>query len=201
MNKKIAKLLLILILTLSIIGFTILIIGRNNIGVDSDLGVKKSEKEFNIVLNNKKTRFTIKYYEKDGINKNYILIGNIFKTKRIELSGFESEIDLCKKPVLSMREKEVICLAGDVGVHSQNIVIIDSNYSIIRFQEEKNILKNIISDLPNYYIQDYNNDGNDDLIVYNRDYDKNPINNLIIKYYRGDSGYFVFDKEDHIAVK
>ena len=201
MNKKSAKLLLNLLVIILLIGGAFLFYKRNSIKADSNLGTFKSEKEINIVLNKKKFRFVIKSYIENGINRNYLIKGNIFKTKVMELIGFEENINSCQKPTPKLNDKEIICLVGDVGVHSQAITFVDENISIVKINKAGIIEKFITSDVPNYLIQDYNNDGYDDLIVDDRDYDNNPMTDVIRTYYLGSTDGFTFDKKELVEVK
>lgn len=183
-----------------ILGGSFLLYNKNKIKADSDLGAFTSEKEFNLVLNNKDFRFSIKSYLKDDLIRNYMTKSGLFKVKQVELIGFEDDFSLCNKPTLKLKDLEIICLVGDVGVHSQAVSFIREDLSILKIKDDVD-LNYLISDVPNYQIQDYNNDGYDDLIVEDRNYDKNPLIALIRRYYRGVSDGFVFDKEERVEVQ
>lgn len=201
LNKESARLFLNIVAIILIIGGAFLFYNRNIIKADSDLGTFKAEKEFNLVLNNKKFRFIIKSYSKNGINKNYLVRSNIFKTKQVELLGFEDDFNLCNKPTLKFKDKEIICLVGDVGVHSQSIAFIGQDLSLVKVDERGIIKYGLTTDVPNYKILDINNDGYDDIVVDNRDYDKNPLADFNRKYYLGKDDAFIFDKEEAVEVK
>lgn len=183
------------------LGVVFLIYNKNNIKADSNLGIFKSKKDFRVVLDGQQIKFSIKSYSQNSINRNYLFKNTLFRIKQTELFGFEDDINLCNRPIVKLGEKEVFCLIGDVGVHSQNIVFFDKDISPIEISEGENISKNLITDSPNYQLLDYNNDKTDDLIIENRDYDKNPLSNIIRKYYIGTNSGFVFDKEEYVEVK
>ena len=200
LTKKNAKLFLNIVILILIMGGLVLFLNRNNIKADSDLGTFKSEKEFNLILNNKKFRFTVKSYSKNGNDNNYLFQRDFFRIKQTQLFGFEDEYNLCSKPTLKLKDKEIICLVGDVGVHSQAISLVRQDLSLVKINN--NVSTNYLtSDVPNYQIQDYNNDSYDDLIVDDRDYDKNPMIDVVRRYYSGGPTSFIFDKEERVEVQ
>lgn len=202
MSKKKAKFLLNSVLLFFLITVFLFVYNQNGIKADSELGILKSEKEFNIFLKNKNVKFSIKSYFKNGSNKNYLFSeASLFKVKKIELLGFEEDVNLCSKSTLELGREEGICLVGDVGAHSQNIAFLNTNMSLLKIHEAGNELYSIVSDLPSYQITDYNSDGSDDLIIYNRDYDKNPLVDSIKSYYLWAGDGYAFDKAENVAVK
>lgn len=201
MNKTKAKLLLIIIAAILFAGIIIFISNKNNIKLDTNLGTLVSEQKINLILDEKKTNFSIKSYMQNNVSKNYLFKNNLFKIKRIELLGFEDNISLCNKKVIRLRDIEAVCLVGDVGVHSQTISFVSSNMLLVKIIEGKNIFRYIVSDSPNYLVLDYNNDGVDDLIVDNRNYNENPLVDIVRKYYAGSDNDFVFDREEYLEVK
>lgn len=201
MNRRKAKLLLNITATILFAVVILFIYNRNGTKADSDLGLLKSEKDFNVSLSGKNVNFTIKSYSQNNTSKNYLFRSNLFKVKRIELLGFEDNIGLCNKKVIKLRNVEAVCLVGDVGAHSQTISFVNSNISLVKIIEGKNIFRYIVSDSPNYHLLDYNNDGIDDLIVDNRNYNENPLVDIVRKYYSGSDNGFVFDREEDLEVK
>jgi len=201
LNKTKAKLLLIIIAAILFAGIIIFISNKNNIKLDTNLGTLVSEQKINLILDEKKTNFSIKSYMQNNVSKNYLFKNNLFKIKRIELLGFEDNISLCNKKVIRLRDIEAVCLVGDVGVHSQTISFVSSNMLLVKIIEGKNIFRYIVSDSPNYLVLDYNNDGVDDLIVDNRNYNENPLVDIVRKYYAGSDNDFVFDREEYLEVK
>jgi hypothetical protein len=182
-------------------GGLFLYFNKNSIRADSNLGTFKSEKKFNLILNNKNFKFIIKSYSSGGVSRNYLIIDNIFKIKQVQLLGYEDDFNLCNRPIIKLRKEELICLIGDVGVHSQTIAFFNKNLNQIEINKKDDNSRYLVTDIPSYQIQDYNSDGFDDLIVEDRNYDKNPIVDIIRKYYSGRSDNFVFDKEEYIEVK
>lgn len=201
MSKKRAKILLILTLAVLVFGAIFYFYKYSKIKADSDLGFLKSEKNFDLVLDEKNIKFAIKSYKNDEITTSYLFFSNVFKIKRVQLVGFEDDINLCGNPVIKLGGKDAICLVGDVGAHSQNIALVNNGISLVEILEENSNLKNVITDSPNYFFLDYNEDSELDLIIDNRDYEKDPLVNAIRKYYRWAGSGFVFDKVEDIAVK
>lgn len=201
MKKQSAKLILNITSIILVIGGAFLFYNKSIIKADSELGVFKSEKEFGFELNNKKFKFRIKSYSKDGLNKNYIIRSSFFKTKQVELLGFEDDYNLCSKPTIKLKDKEIICLLGDVGVHSQVVSFINQDLSNVAINDNGAIKYSLTTDTPSYQILDYNNDGYDDLIIDNRDYDKNPLVNIHRAYYSSTNNGFIFDKVERVEVK
>ena len=201
LTKDRAKLILNSIPIIILAFFILIVFFGNNIKADSDLGTEIDQIFFSVKINNKKMKFSVKSYSKDSSEKKYLFYSTLFKTKRIYLSGFEDEINLCAKPVLKVIGGEAICLFGDVGAHSQNLVFVNDDFSLISIINKDIIAQNTVTDTPNYQILDYNNDGIDDFYVDSRNYDKNPIIDMIRDYYRGEKGKFVFDRQEDVEVK
>lgn len=132
----------------------------------------------------------------------YFLALNQPKAEQIALSGFEDNIEFCSSSVdLSGSGKNIVCLWGEVGVHSKNLQTFsyrDGELVAIPFAIDVEEIGNITSDVPDYNLS-MNGAGEAVLGVFNRDYDSNPLSDAIVSSYTLTNGRFVFDKETRIT--
>ena len=140
-----------------------------------------STKTIQATVNGQKKTYQIEKYEgSDNSTKLELTYqSSLFKKISYQLPGFEDEVFPCKTDngYLGDDFKDVLCLTGNVGVHSQNIALIrvyNDKFQPIYFQNGAEKLANIVSDVPNIQLKDYNNDGKDELVVDSRDYDSDP---------------------------
>jgi len=178
---------------------------RNSISADSNsLGRPVNSKILTVTIDGKKTSFTLsKYKSTDGFD--FVLSKKSFigKEESIKLSGFEEDLSLCQESFIRLSDNATgICLAGDAGVHSQNIQLIkysNDKFSNVEIKNNNESDVNFYSDVPNFYFEDRNKDGLLDLVVDARNYDADPITEAIRSYYLNSSSGFVFDGKENIA--
>ncbi len=137
-------------------------------------------------------------YKNDDSYKYYLEIGGRADLYQ-ELEGFENDVTFCDKEVLELNQKNIaICVSGYVGAHSKNLQIMkyqNDKLEAYQFIKEEIGSTNIYSDSPNFDFYDYNSDDSLDLVIDYRDYDKNPLEDILRMYYYLDieSG-FVYDR-------
>ena len=174
------------------------VIFQNLVSADSDIGEFISAKKVSATIAGKEEKFSIEKY-KTGEDYKYFLTQNTLfgQKKKILLSGFEDNISLCGK---ESGIGNAICLMGDVGVHSQNIEILkylNGRFTIFPFYKDGALSNNISSDVPNYSFETKN--GSVNLVIDQRDYDTDPINNAIRSRYKATDSGFVFDGIENIT--
>ena len=197
MHRKIYLTVLLDLVILALAAVVFLGVNRNDFQADFKGGNYQS---FQVELSGQSRTIRLGFVENNGSKKALLTITDGFwRTEKIELSGFEDNIDLCEEKVinLGLNSTNAICIIGDVGVHSQNIEFIkitDGHPSAVQFLINQQPFDNVFSDLPRFRLVDYNTDGTQDLLVYARNYDLDPLHDAVVDYYRGENGSFVFDK-------
>lgn len=157
-------------------------------------------KDINNDRNNEKITLTV--YEQDSKYRSFLsILSNHFKKSEIELTGFEEDLTFCPTTFIEHNSTGlIVCLFGEVGVHSENIQFVNLNtlnfISIINNSGES--LKNISCDLP--YFNLVEKEGMEQFYLDNRNYDKNPLVDIIRSYYYLDNGVFRYLKTEQISV-
>lgn len=200
--KKIKIFLPIMISIVLVILIIILI--NNKYFVIKD-GIKYSlvsSREIKIDSNADSDTFLIQKFESSEGQARYFFRTKkyIFNKNEIEMNGFEDEVANCKQFELFLGEEHMktLCFTGNVGVHSQNLVLIgiDNNKpKIINFIIDQEKEPNIFSDVPKIIFSDYDGDQIKELIVENRNYESDPINSVTKNYFRYSGSEFVFDRK------
>jgi len=147
-------------------------------------------------------KIMITKYKKDDVYKYYLEIGGGSDLHQ-ELEGFEKDVTFCDKEVLELDKKNIaICVSGYVGAHSKNLQIIryqSNELSAYQYIKEDEKTTNIYSDSPNFDFYDYNSDESMDLIIDYRDYEKNPLEDILRMYYYFDTDRgFVYDQMEEV---
>ncbi len=125
--------------------------------------------------------------------------------KSYPLSNFRENANFCPVSIFSpsTAQADLICVTGDAGVHSQQIEIFryeGKGISPLQFTDNSNVKTDtLVSDAPKFQLSDYNNDGKVDVISENRNYDKNPVMDVVRYYYKYESSKFVFDKQEKVS--
>lgn len=146
--------------------------------------------------------FVIKY--RNGSRNNFILtvIATNNKKYSLNLSGFEDEVSFCPgNELVTIDQQKVICLSGYVGVHSENIQLVEFNgvtLKPIRFLNDESVQDNIFSDAPAFGFKDVNNDNLIEFYTDNRNYDKDPVLDTLRSYYYFIDGAFRFNNVESI---
>lgn len=200
-SRRISYIIMPVILLLMLVA-----VFRNTISADSDaLGKLISKKNLTISIENKKTIFTLLKY-KNGDHFDFVLEKRnmIGGGKTIKLIGFENDANLCqdKSIKLANNNGDAVCLAGDVGAHSQNIQLIkylNGQLLNIKITNGDSLGDNISSDVPHYSFTDRNNDSFLDLTVDQRNYDADPLTGAFRSYYINAGSEFVFDGKENIT--
>lgn len=199
MRRKTAKTILICTF-FAALALILFLVVKNHSEDNSNLSQKT---QYELKLNDKKWSIALLNYNKDNNHEYYISYKkSFFESKKIRIDGFEDNISLCNQSVVHLEEGDAICLTGNVGVHGQNLVLLlaKSNelYPVQFTDQQKNSQNNLISDQPNIIIKDFKNDNLLEIAAENRDYDKDPLVDVIRTYYRQDGGRFVFDSAVNI---
>ena len=88
----------------------------------NDFGTLFSKQDLSILTDHD---YTLSRY-KNGLDNVWILskIG-LWKNLNLSLSGFEDSVETCRQKVYQVGDVSLLCLKGDVGVHAQNLIMID----------------------------------------------------------------------------
>lgn len=120
----------------------------------------------------------------------YSLFGG---AKKIELPGFEQLASL--QDHYNYQGSDYLFFSGDVGAHSRNLAVVkvtSGGMAIISFKNES-IEVSSSSDLPRFEIA--SSQSSLDILVYNRDYDLDPIKNYLVDRYELKDNRFDFVSE------
>jgi len=197
------KLLIMISTTLTVAFIAIFLsLSPNLIGADT---TRNGVKDFSSELDLPKGTVTLEEQgQKD--KSSFKITRRIWLFQRtLNLTGFEEEVNLCADHRINFPENsDLICLTGEVGAHSMNLQIIrltSSGLRAVSFKTDNGSNSdNITSDLPFFSFKDVNNDRMIDLIVYNRDYDSDPLLYAIKSYYtRDQEGNYRFDSKERIG--
>lgn len=197
MNRSVAKKIWIITLVVGTLGILMLLI-FNGLAKENEIFVK----EFSWKINGQTRNFIIE------TQKNNNTITHTLKEKRffghfapIQLDGFEAEVLTCNtyKDGNILKLDNVICLTGNVGVHAQNLELIEvtnDSFRTIKFKDKESDQANIISDVPNFGFQDKGGEK----VIYSdyRDYDNDPLYSATRKYFKLEDSRFVFDRQANI---
>lgn len=146
----------------------------------------------------KKEQIFVTSYLKEGSYRAFISTRDRWlRYRESELAGFESDLAFCPLKTITIDQEKAICVFGEVGAHAQNIQIIRwSDFSKIGFIDKKGVSnENIISDMPNF---DFNYLNGDRTIIYvdNRNYEKDPLVDIIrTSYYLVNSAFKYLGEE------
>jgi len=119
-------------------------------------------------------------------------------SKKVELSGFQDDVNLCDKKVYKIsKDKEAVCFQGSVGVHSNNLELIEiSSWQPVPFVIDNKKESNIVSDVPNVVLIEGDNL---EIETDSRNYDTDPLSSALRAYFIYKDGEFVFDKNEDIT--
>ncbi len=152
-------------------------------------------------LNNdgKFEKIYLSIYQKDNIKKSYISIRDgIGKKREKMLSGFEDDLVICPNGIKPQNEENLICIFGEVGVHSQNIQFLRyRDLSTVNFiEKDGSIRKSMTCDVPYF---DIKTDNNLEIYFDNRNYEKDPLVdiNRIHYYFNNDS--FIYKNIEQLS--
>lgn len=199
MKKKLS----LIIISLGIAVILILVFVNQSAKADF-AGEFLGQKEFIQNIDGKNHNFEIKTYKNGMDFHSYLIEDRFLNSNYIELTGFEDNVLPCQNNPVQLGGDlgEAICLINVVGAHSQNLMLIqyqNGNFSDINFSTPERTGKNITSDVPNMIFKDFDNDGNIDLAVDNRNYDLDPISSAIRSYYSCSKEGFIFDRSENIT--
>lgn len=149
----------------------------------------------------KKETVTLTSYSKDNKYKSYISTNQSIISKREkELIGFEEDLAFCRVKDFYQGNDSILCVFGEVGAHSQNIQMIKwSDFSFLKFIDQKGAAhQNIACDVPNF---DFSYSTDNKLRIYfdNRDYDKDPLVDIIRSHYYLVNSSFHYDGVERIG--
>lgn len=126
---------------------------------------------------------------------------NLFSSCSFDLTGFQTEAKIVGTVQINNKER-AIEISGPAGAHSENrqYFIIDMNYcpKPLSFVKNNGVSYNIYSDEPSFVLQDFNADGIIDLAVEFRNYDLDPIVDLVRDIYllNNEGHQFVFQRSE-----
>lgn len=137
--------------------------------------------------------------DKNNEKSGYIKRKSLFSIKTLKLEGFEDSIEPCADINFKINDQigQGICFTGDVGAHSQNIVLLKfegQKFKPMYFYNE-DYSYNISSDVPKFELLDENEDGLTDIEIKFRDYNSDPLTKEVTEIYLGNGNGFVFDRE------
>lgn len=142
----------------------------------------ESSKE--LVLKNETAQIVLRTYSNP---KKFYLYKEASEAEKLLLEGFERDIEFCPEvTVLLENGEQAVCLVGDVGAHSQNLALIrfDQAKPIqLKFNEGENLVTTITSDKPQFSFRDDNQDRYQDIVAWQRDYEKDPLVDQLEKVY------------------
>lgn len=197
------KLFLIISTTIIVVFIAIFLsLNGNLVGADTANG---NAKDLSLEFSLPEGTITL-IQQKQGEKPNFKIIRRYWLFQRaLTLTGFEEEANLCADHQIDFaHDAKTICLIGEVGVHSMNLQIIQLTATGLKAASFTPAIEaksnNITSDLPFFSFQDIDNDSIIDLVVYNRDYDSDPLKYAFKSYYLGDeNGNYHFDSKEKIA--
>lgn len=147
-------------------------------------GELKDSYFLNLVSNGRKTRFELRSSEKNAKDKIFKLYqyDRLGRARSIELLGFENYVSLNNQ--FSLSGYDYLIFTGDVGAHSQNLFAVkvsaDKMKGIV-FNKDNEKTETLTSDLPLFKFN--LTSSTIDIETFNRDYEKDPIQNFIIDSY------------------
>lgn len=149
----------------------------------------------------KQEKVVLTSYKKGDSYSAYISGDNKLLSKREgELSGFEDDLAFCRIKDISLGGDSAICIFGEVGAHSENVQVIRwSDFSPFDFVDQSGAHHaNISCDVPNF---DFDYTSKQKLKIYfdNRDYDKNPLVDIIRTHYYLENNAFKFDQSERLS--
>lgn len=157
----------------------------------TDLGQLITEKTIDLGMSEV---YKIGQYQKNGQDSWVISRENNKAKKTLSLSGFEDEVNQCKKPLFTIGATKIICLKGNVGVHSQNLELVNlETLEPIKFQDGEESYSGVISDVPNFQLEKTT------FFVDMRNYDNDPLMTAIRLSFNFSEGRFTFDKKGNIT--
>jgi len=148
-----------------------------------------------------KEKLTLTVHKKDDNYRSFLSVSSgYFDNKEVELLGFEEDLTFCPTAFIGENNNNsFVCLFGEVGVHSENIQFVNLNSMefVPIINNSGDSLKNISCDLP--YFELLEKDGQEQLYLDNRNYDKNPLVDIIRTYYYLDNDVFKYLKSEQIS--
>lgn len=151
----------------------------------------------------KKESVSVTLYKNGNKNSAYISTkDSLISSRERELLGFEEDIAFCPLKTLSVGAEKAICIFGEVGAHSQNIQLIRwKDFAPVAFYDREGKRNfNVNSDVPSF---DFNYAKGDKFRIYfdNRNYDMNPLVDIIRSYYYLGNNSFYFDTEERLVTE
>ncbi len=149
----------------------------------------------------KTEKIYLSVYQKNNEKSSYIVVKDTVGRKREKkLSGFEEDLVICPKQVETQNSAEIICLFGEVGVHSQNIQFLKyDDFSFVQFVDQDGIFRdNISCDVP-YFDYDVNSTNNLEIYFDNRNYDKDPIVDINRIHYYFNNDVFIYKSSEQLS--
>lgn len=199
MKKKIFVAIIVIFVAGAI---SLIFLFRNSIFADQLRGDKVYENSISKDINQdgKSEDISVMFYSKNGKSSNYLTIsGSKVKTASIKLSGFEDNVRFCEQSIYQFEADQIICVVGEVGVHSENLQFAkykDGKISMVQFVKEGSSSPNIVSDVPKFSTSNLDSD---QFFVDNRNYDLNPVNDAVQSIYKYQDGGFTFIESKDIV--
>jgi len=149
-----------------------------------------NKKHYKIDFQGKRTTLDVETSKIGADTINEIILKQSGKEPVI-LSGFDGEVKPCSAEQV-YGKIPWICLIGDAGVHGQKIVLLDQNLKSIIFEDRSTKVTSLTSDLPRFSVLA------DEVTADFRNYDADPLKNLIRFHYRIEGGAFRFDRTENL---
>lgn len=171
----------------------------------SGLEISRQSKNWDVDSDDHKEAVSLAKYQNGSKNTFRLIVAkDNGKNYSLELTGFESEVGFCKdNELIPIEQFKIICLSGYVGVHSQNIQLLlfdGTNLKPIQFKNSESSENRITSDVPNFAFTDLNNDNLNELYIDNRDYEKDPVLDILRSYYYFIDGVFRYNNVESIHI-
>lgn len=204
-RTRVIYLSVLAVIFLILLGIAVYYLIYSRILADSSYGteIERQSRNWDIDSDGKKETVSIIKYSSSSKN-NFILTATDDDSRNYSLGliGFESDASFCKdNELVSINHTNVVCLSGYVGVHSENIQLIEfdgKNLKPIYFFNNESNENHIASDSPMFGFIDINGDNLAEFYVDNRDYDKDPVLDILRSYYYFIDGVFRYHNVESI---
>lgn len=150
----------------------------------------------------KKETVYLTSYQQGEARRAYISTRDgLFSTRERELSGFEEDLSFCPKKYFTDTSGNTdVCVFGLVGVHSENIQVVRwDDFSTVQFTDAQGKMRpSMTSDVPNFDFDYYNQD-QVRIFFDNRDYDQDPLVDIIRTHYYLGNNVFNFSGMENLS--
>lgn len=142
------------------------------------------------------------YQQADRFSSYISLERGLFYKREKQLIGFEDDLVFCPQKKFEEKQNNIICVFGEVGVHSENIQFINfDDFSYVIFVDEDGRKRdNITFDAP-YFNFEVDEEMREVVFFDSRNYDADPLVDIIRSYYYLDNNVFRFLHKENISTE